>query len=86
MCTQELLKLELFQVLSPERLDWVCDRAEAIELKAQEVLVREGDAALGFLILTEGRIGVTRYSDGVGNAHRTAPSTSIFWRNADSYR
>ena len=65
MCSQELLKLELFQVLSPERLNWVCDRAEAIELKAQEVLVREGDAALGFLILTEGRIGVTRYSDGV---------------------
>jgi len=65
MCNQELLKLELFQVLSPERLDWVCDRAEAIELKAQEVLVREGDAALGFLILTEGRIGITRYSDGV---------------------
>ena len=65
MCTQELLKLELFQVLPPERLDWVCDRAEAIELKAQEVLVREGDAALGFLILTEGRIGITRQSDGV---------------------
>ncbi|PSB34203.1 ATP-binding protein [Chlorogloea sp. CCALA 695] len=65
MCTQELLKLELFQVLPPERLNWVCDHAEAIDLKAQEVLVREGDAALGFLILTKGRIGVTRYSDGV---------------------
>ncbi len=65
LCSQELLKLELFQVLSPERLNWVCDRAEAMDLKAGEVLVREGDVALGFLILTEGRIGVTRQSDGV---------------------
>jgi CRP-like cAMP-binding protein len=65
LCTQELLKLELFQILPPERLEWVCDRAEAIELKPKEVLVREGDAALGFLILTEGRIGITRRSDGV---------------------
>ncbi|MBW4662995.1 MAG: cyclic nucleotide-binding domain-containing protein [Chroococcus sp. CMT-3BRIN-NPC107] len=65
LCTQELLKLELFQVLPTERLKWVCDRAEAIDLNQGEVLVREGDAALGFLILTEGRIGVTRQSDGV---------------------
>lgn len=65
MYNQELLKLELFQVLPPERLNWVCDRAEAIDLKPQEVLVREGDIALGFLILTEGRIGITRQSDGV---------------------
>ncbi len=65
LCSQELLKLELFQVLSPERLNWVCDRAEAMDLKAGEVLVREGDVALGFLILTEGRIGVTRQSEGV---------------------
>jgi signal transduction histidine kinase len=65
LCSQELSKLELFQVLSPERLNWVCDRAEAMDLKAGEVLVREGDVALGFLILTEGRIGVTRQSDGV---------------------
>lgn len=65
LCTQELLKLELFQILPIERLEWVCDRAEAIEVNKGDVLVREGDAALGFLILTEGRMGVTRYSDGV---------------------
>ncbi len=65
LCTKELLKLELFQALSTERLEWVCDRASAINLNKGEVLVREGDAALGFLILTEGRIGITRQSDGV---------------------
>ncbi len=65
LCTKELLKLELFQVLPTERLEWVCDRAEAIELNKGEVLVREGDAALGFFVLTEGRIGITRQSDGV---------------------
>lgn len=65
LCSQELLKLELFQSLSQERLDWVCDRAEAIDLNQGEILVREGDAALGFFILTEGRIGITRQSDGV---------------------
>ena len=53
LCTNELLKLELFQALSSERLEWVCDRAEAIDLNQGEVLVREGDVALGFLILTE---------------------------------
>jgi len=65
LCTKELLKLELFQILPTERLEWVCDRAEAIELNKGEVLVREGDVALGFFILTEGRIGITRQSDGV---------------------
>ncbi len=65
LCTQELLKLELFQVLSPERLEWVCDRAQAVELNKGEVLVREGEPSLGFFILTEGRIGVTRQSDGM---------------------
>ncbi len=65
LCTQELLKLELFQVLPIERLEWICDRAEAIGVKKGDVLVREGEASLGFFILTEGRIGITRQSDGV---------------------
>ncbi len=65
LCTQELLKLELFQVLPIERLEWICDRAEAIEVKKGDVLVREGEASLGFFILTEGRINITRQSDGV---------------------
>jgi signal transduction histidine kinase len=65
LCTQELLKLELFQALPTERLDWVCDRAEAMTLNKGEVLVREGEPSLGFFILTAGRIGVTRQSDGL---------------------
>jgi signal transduction histidine kinase len=64
LCSQELLKLEAFQALPPERLTWVCERARAIALPAQEILVREGETARGFLILLSGRINLTRFSDG----------------------
>ena len=65
LCTQELLKLELFQKLSEERLEWVCDRASEFELPKGKILVKEGDTHKGFLILTSGTIGITRFSEGV---------------------
>ena len=65
LCTQELLKLELFQKLSSDRLDWVCDRATHFELPKGKIMVKEGDEHRGFLILTSGTIGITRMSEGV---------------------
>jgi len=64
LCSQELLKLEAFQALPPTRMAWVCERARAIDLPQNEVLVREGEPARGFFILTSGRIHLTRFSDG----------------------
>lgn len=65
LCQKELLSLELFEKLSRDRLNWVCDRAQEIELSAGEVLVREGEPPRGFFILLAGRIGITRSSEGV---------------------
>lgn len=65
LCQNELLSLELFEKLSRNRLNWVCDRAQEIELSAGEVLVREGEPPRGFFILLAGRIGITRTSEGV---------------------
>ncbi|PSB10205.1 histidine kinase [Pleurocapsa sp. CCALA 161] len=76
LCVQELLKLELFQKLERDRLDWVCDRATQLELARGDTLVKEGNAHKGFLILTAGSIGVTRFSEGVEMpiGHHHAPS------------
>ncbi len=65
LCTNDLLKLELFQHLPKQRLEWVCDHAQAVNLANGDILVREGEAGLGFFILSEGRIGLTRSSEGV---------------------
>ncbi|MEM8722485.1 MAG: ATP-binding protein [Cyanobacteria bacterium P01_G01_bin.39] len=65
LCTEELIKLELFQKLSNERLEWICDRATPIELGKGDTLVEEGDSHKGFFILTYGKIGITRFSEGV---------------------
>jgi signal transduction histidine kinase len=65
LCVEDLLTLELFQNLPRSRLDWICDRATVIKLDRDEILVREGDLPRGFFILIEGRIGMTRQSDGV---------------------
>lgn len=65
LCIQELLALELFQPLPQARLEWVCDRAQAQTLDPGEILVHEGDAGLGFFILSAGQIGLTRRSEGV---------------------
>jgi signal transduction histidine kinase len=65
LCSQELLKLELFQKLPQERLEWICDRAREIKLNKGEILVREGDSNKGFFIMLSGNIGVTRMSEGL---------------------
>jgi len=65
LCVEELLSLELFQALPQERLNWMCDRAKAIELGSGEVLAHEGDPPRGFFVLLCGRIGLTRHSDGI---------------------
>ena len=65
LCSEELLKLELFQKLPSDRLEWICDRATQIKLAKGEILVREGDPRRGFFIMLSGRIGITRLSEGV---------------------
>ncbi|HEY9770625.1 MAG TPA: ATP-binding protein [Coleofasciculaceae cyanobacterium] len=65
LCSEELLKLELFQKLESDRLKWVCDRASKLELAKGDTLVQEGDPHQGFFILTSGSIGITRFSEGI---------------------
>lgn len=65
LCIEELSKLEIFQHLPQARLQWVCDRAQKVELAAGEVLVQEGSAARGVFVLVAGQIGITRISEGV---------------------
>ena len=74
--SQQLLKLELFQKLSQERLEWICDRAQEFKLSKGEILVKEGNTNKGFLILTSGSIGITRFSEGIEMpiGQHTAPS------------
>jgi signal transduction histidine kinase len=76
LCVQELLKLELFQKLESDRLDWVCDRATQLELARGDTLIKEGDVHKGFLILTSGSVGITRFSEGVEMpiGHHDAPA------------
>lgn len=65
LCIEDLSKLELFQYLPLERLDWVCDRVKKIELPAGKTLVHEGDTVRGVFLLIAGQIGVTRISEGL---------------------
>ncbi|WP_319422529.1 ATP-binding protein [Pleurocapsa sp. FMAR1] len=65
LCSEELLRLELFETLSSDRLEWICDRATEIKLNKGEILVREGDPGRGFFIMLSGSISVTRLSEGL---------------------
>ena len=65
LCSEELLKLEMFQKLSSDRLDWICERATKLDLVKGEIIVKEGDPHRGFFIVTSGNIGITRFSEGV---------------------
>ncbi len=65
LCSEELLKLELFQQLSPAHLEWICDRAVEIELQKGDILIKEGEPHRGFFILTFGSVSITRFSEGV---------------------
>ncbi len=65
LCSEDLLKLELFQKLSSDRLEWICDRALEIRLARGDILVKEGDPHRGFFILTSGSVSITRFSEGM---------------------
>lgn len=65
LCVKDISQLELFQYLSPERLQWVCDRVHKVDLAAGETLVQEGDTERGVFLLISGQIGATRLSEGL---------------------
>jgi signal transduction histidine kinase len=65
LCTEDLLTLELFQKLPVHRLEWVCDRAQELLLGSGEFLFREGDLPSGFFVLMDGRMEVSRKSEGI---------------------
>ncbi len=78
LCSDSLLQMKPFQTLPPERLEWICDRTEPIHLDAGEVLVREGDPALGFFIQVSGQITVYRRSNGADMPVGRHESPSFF--------
>ena len=65
LCSEELIKLELFKHLPNARLEWICDRATEIKLQKGDILVKEGDSSQGFFIMLTGNISVTRMSEGL---------------------
>ncbi|MBH8556060.1 cyclic nucleotide-binding domain-containing protein [Nostocaceae cyanobacterium CENA357] len=65
LCIEELINLDPFQRLPQDRLEWVCDRAQTVELPAGEVLLHEGDPGRGLFILVKGKIKLTRRTEGV---------------------
>lgn len=76
LCVEELINLKPFQQLPKERLEWVCDRAQRLELRSGELLVHEGDAARGLFLLVAGQMSITRHSEGIDIpiGHHEAPS------------
>ncbi|MEM9818272.1 MAG: ATP-binding protein [Cyanobacteria bacterium P01_A01_bin.123] len=64
LCPEALLQMKPFQALPLERLDWICDRVEHIQLVPGEVLVREGEPTKGFFIQLSGHITVSRSGNG----------------------
>lgn len=65
LCVEDLVNLSPFQQLPKERLEWVCDRAQLVELSAGEVLVKEGDIPKGLFLLVAGQMSIIRLSDGM---------------------
>ncbi|MGC1309282.1 MAG: ATP-binding protein [Phormidesmis sp.] len=78
LCSESLLLMKPFEKLPPERLDWICDRAEPIHLKPGEVLVHEGEPSKGFFIQIAGQITVTRKSNGMDMPVGRHESPSFF--------
>lgn len=64
LCSVSLLQMKPFQALPSDRLDWICERAQHIQLTPGEILVREGEPTKGFFIQLSGQITVSRYSNG----------------------
>lgn len=78
LCSETLSKIEPFDILPESRLEWICDRAKHTHLEPGEVLVREGDTSLGFFIQLNGRITVSRTSNGADMPVGRHESPSFF--------
>ncbi|ELR99176.1 ATP-binding protein [Gloeocapsa sp. PCC 73106] len=65
LCTTKLLSLEPFRLLPQSQLDWICDRASALQITPGSTLFHEGSSPQGFFILTSGRISITKLSEGI---------------------
>ncbi|MEA5463792.1 sensor histidine kinase [Leptothoe sp. PORK10 BA2] len=76
LCVESLLQIPEFQSLPRKRLDWICDRAEYIQLPAGKILIKEGDLPRGFFIQLSGQITVSRQSNGTDMpiGRHTSPS------------
>lgn len=76
LCIDELMTLEPFQHLPKSRLEWACDRAKELILPPGTLFAEEGSPPNGFFLLTCGRIGMTRQSEGIEMpiGHHEAPS------------
>lgn len=64
LCAESLLQIPEFRMLPRERLDWICDRAEHIQLTTGEILVKEGAQPRGFFMQLSGQITVSRQING----------------------
>ena len=78
LCSQSLSQLKAFKDLPAERLAWICDRAEYIQLAPGEVLVREGEPSKGFFIQLNGQTTISRQSNGVDMPIGRNESPSFF--------
>lgn len=78
LCSQALLQIKPFQLLPPERLNWICDRTQHIQLTPGEVLVREGEPPQGFFIQLSGQITISRTSNGANMPLGRHESPSFF--------
>ncbi len=54
LCIEELIDLDLFEQLSKEQLEWICDRAQTDELGTGEVLTHKGEPGYGLFSLVKG--------------------------------
>ncbi|MFB2876191.1 ATP-binding protein [Floridanema aerugineum] len=46
-------------------MEWVCDRAQTVELRTGELLVQEGDVSCDLYILVAGQMSITRRSENI---------------------
>jgi signal transduction histidine kinase len=65
LCIEDLINLDPFQRLPQARLEWICDRAQIVELHPGDVLVQEGNPHRGLFILVKGQVSITRRSEGI---------------------
>jgi signal transduction histidine kinase len=64
LCVTDLTQIEPFPQLPVEQLEWLCERAQALTVRAGTTLVHEGEPGRGIFILSQGEINITRLSEG----------------------